>query len=288
MPQTMLHASVQCASARSGNGAPVQGDVQPEPPAVASNVLSPRTVLVHCAIAMSENEAPVKGSAWLALHSMLQAPVLCVKPLNGPIETLFLKTFETLERDASGGGWCLTRKSKVHTSCKEGEFRLDLIWLYPSAPQTIDQQLDDVIAAIRGFTTQALARSDFQHLLALTADMSWNGLPEYFTQSSAQAPVLEVSPPLPVCPQAAALHQTQYFAVPDDLYVYRDDDLATDSPPAQGCGYGLASSVSPLPSASPQSAEERSDEYSSEDDEAEESSVSEGSSLVFHIGSGGC
>ena len=119
MPQTMLHASVQCASARSGNGAPVPGDVRPEP-AVASNVLSPRTVLVHCAIAMSENEAPIQGNVWLALQPMLRTPVLCVKPLNGPIETLFLKTFETLERDASGCGWRLGFKTKVH--CKEGAF----------------------------------------------------------------------------------------------------------------------------------------------------------------------
>ena len=57
--------------------------------AIASNVLSPRTVLVHCAIAMSENEAPVQGNAWLALQPLLRTPVLCVKPLNGPIEILF-------------------------------------------------------------------------------------------------------------------------------------------------------------------------------------------------------
>ena len=220
MPQTMLHASVQCASARSGNGAPVQGDVRPEP-AVASNVLSPRTVLVHCAIAMSENEAPVQGNVWLALHSMLQTPVLCVKPLNGPIETLFLKTFETLERDASGGGWRLTRKSKVH-----GEFRSDLIRLYPVTTPAIDQQLEDVVDAIRGFTTQVLAKSDFQHLLASPDEFSSLELPDYPTQDSAQAPV--------------------------------------------------TSSVSPLAPASPQPAEERSEVYSSDEDEAEESPVSEG------------
>jgi hypothetical protein len=74
------------------------------------------------------------------------------------------------------------------------------------------------------------------------------------------------------------LPQTQYFAVPDDLYVYRADDMTAESPPTQGCssGYGLARNVSPLAPASPYPAEERSDVYSSEDDEAEESSVSEG------------
>ena len=134
---------------------------------------------------------------------------------------------------------------------KEGEFRSDLIRLYPVTSQTIDQQLDDVIAAIRGFTTQAPARSDFQHLMALPTDGSWNELPKLSTQSSVQAPVLEVRPPLPVCPPAAGLHQTQYFAVSDDVYCYKGEDLAADSPPAQGYGYGLASSVSPLPLASP-------------------------------------
>ena len=111
--------------------------------------------------------------------------------------------------------------------------------------------------------------------MAYTADMSWNELPEYFTQSGVQAPH-EVCPPPPVCPQESTLPQTQYFAVPDDLYVYRDDDLAAVSPPAQGYDYGLASSVSPLPPTSPQSAEELFDVYSSEEDEAEEFSVSEG------------
>ena len=200
MPQTMLHASVQCASARSGNGAPVQGDVRPEPPTVASNVLPPRTVLVHCAIAMSENEAPIRGNVWLALQPLLRTPVLCVKPLNGPIEILFFKTFGTPERDASGCGWHFVSRTKVHTSCKEGEFRSEMIRLSPVTSQTTDQQLDDVIAAIRGFTTQVLAKSDFLHLMALPEGMSRNELPD-FTESSAQAPVTEVCPPLPVCPQ---------------------------------------------------------------------------------------
>ena len=94
-----------------------------ESSAIASNVLSPRTVLVHCAIALSENEAPVQGTVWLALHPWFRTPVLCVKPLNGPIEFRFFKTFGTPERDASGCGWQFVCKTKVHTSCEEGEFR---------------------------------------------------------------------------------------------------------------------------------------------------------------------
>ena len=70
--------------------------------ATASNVRSPRTVLVHCAIARSENGTPVQGHVWLALHWILRTPVLCLKPLNGPIEVFFLKTFDPPERDASG------------------------------------------------------------------------------------------------------------------------------------------------------------------------------------------
>ena len=76
-------------------------------------MLSPRTVLVHCAIAMSENEAPVQGNVWLALQPLLHTPVLCVKPLNGPIEILFFKTFGTPERDASGCGWHFVCKTMV-------------------------------------------------------------------------------------------------------------------------------------------------------------------------------
>ena len=57
-----------------------------ESSATAPNVLSPRTVLVHCAIARSENESPVQGHVWLALHWILRTPVLCLRPLNGPIE----------------------------------------------------------------------------------------------------------------------------------------------------------------------------------------------------------
>ena len=210
----MLHAPVQCAFARSGNGAPVQGDVRPEPPTVASNVLPPRTVLVHCAIAMSENEAPIQGNVWLALQPLLRTPVLCVKPLNGPTETLFLKTFETLERDASGCGWRLDLKTKVH--CKEGAFMSKLIRLFPTTPQTNDQQLDDVIAAIRGFATQVLAKADFQHLMASPDGLSRLELPTFPTQSNVQPPVLSVCSPLPVCTQESTVPQTQYFAVPDD------------------------------------------------------------------------
>ena len=192
--------------------------------ATASNVRSPRTVLVHCAIARSENGTPVQGHVWLALQPRLRTPVLCLKPLNGPIEILFFQTFGTPERDASGCGWHLVSKIKVH--CKTDEFRSDLIRLYPVTSPTIDQQLEDVVDAIRGFTTQVLAKSDFQHLLASPDEFSSLELPDYPTQDSAQAPV--------------------------------------------------ASSVSPLAPASPQPAEERSEVYSSDEDEAEESPVSEG------------
>ena len=121
--------------------------------------------------------------------------MLCVKPLNGPIEILFFKTFGTPERDASGCGWHFVCKTMVR--CGEAfECKSDLIRLCPVTSQTIDQQLDDVIAAIRGFTTQVLAKSDFLHLMALPEGMSRNELPD-FTESSAQAPVHEVCPPLP-------------------------------------------------------------------------------------------
>ena len=100
--------------------------------------------------------------------------------------------------------------------------------------------------------------------------MKWRFGPPDFTQSNVQAPVPEVCPPLPVCTQASTLPQTQYFAVPDDLYVYREEDLAADPPPAQEYGYGLASSASPPPSVALQSAEEGSEVFSSDDDEADE------------------
>ena len=201
-----------------------------ESSATAPNVLSPRTVLVHCAIARSENESPVQGHVWLALHWILRTPVLCLKPLNGPIEFFFLKTFDPPERDASGCGWHLISKLKVQ--CKAGEqgngevFRSEVTRLYPVTTPAIDQQLEDVVDTIRGFTTQVLAKSDFQHLLASPDEFSSLELPDYPTQDSAQAPV--------------------------------------------------ASSVSPLAPASPQPAEERSEVYSSDEDEAEESPVSEG------------
>ena len=118
MPQNMPHASLHCASARSENGAPVQGHVRPESPVMAPNVMAPRTVLVHCTIARSENGAPVQGNVWLETHWILRTPVLCVKPLNDPIEAIFLKTFETPERDASGCGWRLGFKTKVHCNLR--------------------------------------------------------------------------------------------------------------------------------------------------------------------------
>jgi hypothetical protein len=126
-----------------------------------------------------------------------------VKPLNDPIEAIFLKTFETPERDASGCGWRLGFKTKVH--CKEGAFMSELIRLYPTTPQTIDQQLDDVIAAIRGFATQVLAKADFQHLMASPDEMSRLALPTFPTQSSVQPPVLAICSPLPVCTQESTV-----------------------------------------------------------------------------------
>ena len=221
MPQNMPHASLHCASARSENGAPdcqsVQGHVRPESPVMAPNVTAPRTVLVHCTIARSENGAPVQGNVWLEMHWILRTPMLCVKPLNDPIEAIFLKTFETPERDASGCGWRLGFKTKVH--CKEGALMSELIRLYPTTPQTSDQQLDDVIAAIRGFATQVLAKADFQHLMASPDEMSRLALPTFPTQSSVQPPVLAICSPLPVCTQESTVPQTEYFAVPDDEFL---------------------------------------------------------------------
>ena len=89
--------------------------------------------------------------------------MLCVKPSNGPIEVIFFKALETPQRDASGCGWHLVCKTMVRGG--EGfECKSEMIRLYPVTSQTIDQQLDDAIAAIRGLTTQVLAKSDFQHL----------------------------------------------------------------------------------------------------------------------------
>ena len=118
----------------------------------------------------------LQGDVWLAKQPMLRTPVLCVKSSSDPIEVIFLKTFETVvlavafgfiewsgarcnrctptcalflqpQRDASGRGWHLVSKTKVH--CKEGEFKSETIRLYPATSQTSDQQLDDVVAAIR-------------------------------------------------------------------------------------------------------------------------------------------
>ena len=143
--------------------------------------------------------------------------MLCVKPLNDPIEAIFLKTFETPERDASGCGWRLGFKTKVH--CKEGAFMSELIRLYPTTPQTSDQQLDDVIAAIRGFATQVLTKADFQNLMASPDEMSLRELPTFLTQSSVQPPVLAVCSPLSVCTQESTGPQTQYVDVPDDEFL---------------------------------------------------------------------
>lgn len=95
----------------------------------------------------------------------------------------------------------------------------ELIRLYPTTPQTSDQQLDDVIAAIRGFATQVLTKADFQHLMASPDEMSRLELPTFPTQSSVQPPVLAVCSPLPVCTQESTGPQTQYFAAPDDEFL---------------------------------------------------------------------
>ncbi len=117
-------------------------------PIMAPTVLSPRSVLVHCTLARSENGAPLQGSVWLALQPMLRTPFLCVKPSNGPIEAIFVKTLEMPERDATGRGW--------HLICKTRD-KLTMIRLYPTTSQTRDQQLDEVVATIREFRAQALA-----------------------------------------------------------------------------------------------------------------------------------
>jgi hypothetical protein len=175
---------------------------------MATTVLSPRSILVHCTLTRSENGAPVQESVWLALQPMLRTPVLCVKPSNGPIEAIFFKTLEMPERDATGRGWHLICKTRAKS---------EMILLYPTTSQTRDQQLDEVVATIREFRAQALATAeatkagregpptklDFRHLLALPDEMSRNELPAYFTQSSAQTSVREVSSPLPVSPQSA-------------------------------------------------------------------------------------
>ena len=243
---------------------------------MAPTVLSPRSILVQCTLARSENAAPVQGHVWLALQPMLRTPVLCVKPSNGPIEAIYFKTLAKPERDATGCGWHLISTTRVHCTA---EFKSEIIIrLYPASPQTSDQQLDDVAAAIREFRAQAEAKEagytgpstklDFQHLLALPDGESRDELPEYFTQSGAQTSALEVGSPFYVCPQAAGLYQPQYWAVPDDMYFYKCEDSAADLFPAQGCGYGLASHVSALPSLSSQSDEESSEFSSSENDEA--------------------
>ena len=120
---------------------------------MAPNAQSPRTVLVHCTITRSENGAPVQGNVWLAIQPLLRTPVLCVKPLNDPIEIIFLRTLEMPEDDASGRGWNLVIKLRVH--CKEDEFKSEIIRLSPATSQTSDQQLDDDVAVIREFKAQA-------------------------------------------------------------------------------------------------------------------------------------
>jgi len=77
-----------------------------------------------------------------------------VKPLNDRIEFIFLRTLETPERDASGRGWKLVIRLRVH--CNEDEFKSEIIRLSPATSQT-SEQLDDVVAVIREFKAQALA-----------------------------------------------------------------------------------------------------------------------------------
>jgi hypothetical protein len=257
-------------------------------PVMAPTVLSPRSILVHCTLARSENGAPVPAHVWLALQLNLRTPVLCVKPSNDPIDVIFFKALELPEkklpeRDATGRGWKLFIKTRVHG--KADEFNSETIRLSPITSQTSDQQLDDVVAAIREFRAQALATTDatkaghqgpfnkldFQHLIASPDADSRDELPEYFTQSSAQTSALEVGSPFYVSPQAAGLYQPHYCAVPDDMYFYKCEDSAAKSCPAQGCGHGLASYVTALPSLSSQSDEERSESSSSETDGDEDS-----------------
>ena len=137
MPTNVLHASVHCPIARPEDGAPVQKDVGLESPVMVPNVLSPRTILVHCTITRSESGAPVQGNVWLAIQPLLRTPVLCVKPLNDRIEFIFLRTLETPERDASGRGWKLVIRLRVH--CNEDEFKSEIIRLSPATSQTNEQ-----------------------------------------------------------------------------------------------------------------------------------------------------
>ena len=58
---------------------------------------------------------------------MLRTPVLCVKPLNDPIELIFFKALEMPERDAMGRGWRLVIKTKVQG--KADEFKSEIIRL---------------------------------------------------------------------------------------------------------------------------------------------------------------
>ena len=207
MLQNVSHAPVQYASARSVNGAPAQGDVQPEPLAMTSNLLSPRSVLVHCFIARSDTEPPVQGHIWLALHWILRKPVLCLKPPNGPIDFFFLRTFAAPERDTSGRGWHLVSKSKVPD--RAGEFISYVIRLFPVTSQTICQQLDDVIAAIRGLATRVLAEAEFQHLMASPDDDERfrHELPTFPIQSSVQHQCLKF------VPRFRSASRTKYSAV---------------------------------------------------------------------------
>jgi hypothetical protein len=229
-------------------------------------------------------ERSTRASTCLACTTtQVRTPVLCVKPSNGPIEVIFFKTLELPERDATRRGWKLFITTRVQG--KADEFNSETIRLSPITSQTSDRQLDDVVAAIREFRAQALATAaatkaghqgpsnklDFQHLLASPDGDSRDDLPKCFTQSSVQTSALEVGSPFYVSPQAAGLYQPHYCAVPDDMYFYKCEDSAVNSCPAQGCGYGLASYVSALPSLSAQSDEERSESSSSEADGDEDS-----------------
>jgi hypothetical protein len=130
-------------------------------PVMAPTVLSPRSILVHCTLARSENGcahgAAVPAHVWLALQTNLRTPVLCVKPSNGPIDVIFFTTLELPERDATGRGWKLFIKTRVHG--KADEFNSGTIRLSPITSHTSDQQLDDIVAAIREFRAQALSLS---------------------------------------------------------------------------------------------------------------------------------
>ena len=93
----------------------------------------------------------------------------------------------------------------------EGEFSSEVTRLYPVTTPAIDQQLEDVVDTIRGFTTQVLAKSDFQHLLASPDEFSRLELPDYPTQAQ-RAGTSTRSPST-----ASGLHAGTYLA-PDAVF----------------------------------------------------------------------